>query len=76
MNHESHVKHERGEEAAHRDGSPYLGCWGRPGGCGFSHSTMLMIKPVALFEVGGASLLAIRGTSIGTRARALAPATM
>ena len=25
MNHESHRKHERGEEAAHRDGSPYLG---------------------------------------------------
>ena len=25
MNHESHRKHERGEGAAHRDGSPYLG---------------------------------------------------
>ena len=45
MNHESHVKHERGEEAAHRDGSPYLGCWGRPGGYGFSRRLLIQQRP-------------------------------
>jgi len=45
MNHESHVKHERGEEAAHRDGSPYLGCWGRPGGGGFSRRLLIQQRP-------------------------------
>jgi len=57
------------KQAAHRDGSPYLGCWVGPGGCGFSHSNMLMIKPVALFEVGGSRdktrcLLESRGASL------------